>query len=74
LDVGAYAALLAFVAREPVVQVMRGHRDGDVNLESWAVAQRAFYNARPRQIGQGRIDLLEEVEGWVWDTAHPSRR
>jgi hypothetical protein len=70
----AYAALLAFVAREHTVRVTKGHREGDVNLESWVVAQRAFYSARPRQIGQGRIDLLEEVEGWVWDAAHPSRR
>ena len=74
LDVGfvrgdwpkAYAALLAFVAREHTVQVVREHREGDVNLESWVAAQRAFYNARPRKIGQARIDLLEQVEGWVW--------
>jgi hypothetical protein len=59
-----YATLLKYVKREGHCHVPRGHVEDGIRLESWVSNQRR----RKEQWTSERIEQLEKIPGWVWNT------
>jgi len=61
----AFAALEQFVRREKHARVPRLHREGDVPLGNWVVAQRQAY--KQRRLSDEQIAKLKSQPRWLWD-------
>ena len=62
----AVAALLSFVEREGHADVPKRHMEVDFNLGTWVQHQRTAY--RNGTLELDRIEQLERLPGWVWNT------
>jgi hypothetical protein len=63
-----YAALMAFAAREGHADVPKRHVEAGFTLGTWVQHQRTDY--RTGALDLGRVDQLEQLPGWVWNTKH----
>jgi superfamily II DNA or RNA helicase len=60
-----FGLLLRYIEREGNARVSQSHREGALNLGSWAHNQRMFY--KRGQLAADRSARLESLPGWSWD-------